>query len=85
VGEGVAALSYPGVAGSAFVRTFEPGTVTAVQRHLGSVDFIQTNANINPGNSGGPLVDSCGKVVGVAAARHRSTERLGLEFVKQMR
>jgi len=83
VGEGVAVVGYPGVAGSAFVRTFEPGTITAAQRHLGAVDFIQTNANINPGNSGGPLVDSCGRVVGVVTARHVSTERLGLVIPAQ--
>jgi len=83
VGEGVAVIGYPGVAGSAFVRTFEPGTITAAQRHLGTVDFIQTNANINPGNSGGPLVDSCGRVVGVVTARHASTERLGLVIPAQ--
>lgn len=78
VGEGVAAVGYPGVAGSTFVRTFEPGTITAAQRRLGATDYIQTNANINPGNSGGPLVDSCGAVVGVVTAKHKSTERLAL-------
>lgn len=83
VGEGVAAVGYPGVSGSTFVRTFEPGTITAAQRRLSSGDFIQTNANINPGNSGGPLVDSCGKVVGVVTARHKSTERLGLAIPAQ--
>jgi len=83
VGEGVAVVGYPGVAGSAFVRTFEPGSITAAQRHLDTVDFIQTNANINPGNSGGPLVDSCGRVVGVVTARHVSTERLGLVIPAQ--
>uniref|UniRef100_A0A7C4CDI2 PDZ domain-containing protein n=1 Tax=candidate division WOR-3 bacterium TaxID=2052148 RepID=A0A7C4CDI2_UNCW3 len=30
-------------------------------------DFIQTDALINPGNSGGPLVDTEGRVVGVAS------------------
>lgn len=83
VGDGVAAVGYPGVPGSAFVRTFEPGTVTAAQRHLGSADFIQTNANINPGNSGGPLVDGCGRVVGVVTAKVRSSERLGLVIPAQ--
>lgn len=83
VGESVAAVGYPGVAGSAFVRTFEPGTITAAQRHLGADDFIQTNANVNPGNSGGPLVDSCGRVVGVVTAQHASTQRLGLVIPAQ--
>ncbi|RYZ05471.1 MAG: serine protease [Myxococcales bacterium] len=78
VGTNVAVLGYPGVAGSAPVLTLEPGTVTASSRQLGSTDFIQTNANINPGNSGGPLLDSCGRVLGVVTGRHTSTERLGL-------
>lgn len=78
IGTSVAVLGYPGVAGSAPVLTLEPGTVTASVRKLGSSDFIQTNANINPGNSGGPLVDGCGRVLGVVTGRHASTERLGL-------
>lgn len=78
IGEGVGVVGYPGVAGSNFALTFEPGTVTATQRQFATLDFIQTNANINPGNSGGPLVDGCGRVVGVVAARHLTTERLGL-------
>jgi S1-C subfamily serine protease len=78
IGTNVAVLGYPGVAGSTPVLTLEPGTVTASSRQLGRTDFIQTNANINPGNSGGPLVDSCGRVLGVVTGRHLSTERLGL-------
>lgn len=78
LGDGVAVLGYPAVAGSKPTLTLEPGTVTATQRTLGSIDFIQTNANINPGSSGGPLVDACGKVVGIATAKHLHTERVGL-------
>lgn len=83
IGSNVAAIGYPGVTGSKPVLTFEPGTVTSSSRQLGRVDFIQTNANINPGNSGGPLVDSCGRVVGVVVGRHASTERLGLVIPAQ--
>lgn len=78
IGEGVAVMGYPGVAGSEPVLTLEPGTVTATRRSLAGQSFIQTNANINPGNSGGPLVDSCGRVLGVVAARAAEVERLGL-------
>ena len=83
IGQGVAVAGYPGVAGSQFVLTFEPGTVTATQRSFATADFIQTNANINPGNSGGPLFDGCGRVVGVVVARSRNVERLGLVIPAQ--
>jgi S1-C subfamily serine protease len=78
VGEPVAVVGFPGVAGSALRLTFEPGTVTAAERELNGSAFIQTNANINPGNSGGPLVDRCARVVGVVTGKHRTTERVGL-------
>lgn len=83
IGASVAVVGYPGVAGSSFTLTFEPGTVTATQRQLSSLDFIQTNANINPGNSGGPLVDACGEVVGVVTARHATADRVGLVIPAQ--
>jgi S1-C subfamily serine protease len=83
IGASVAVIGYPGVSGSNFALTFEPGTVTATERQLNMLSFIQTNANINPGNSGGPLVDGCGQVVGVVAARHNTTERVGLVIPAQ--
>ena len=83
IGDSVAVVGYPGVQGSSRVLTFEPGTITALQRQLAFTQFIQTNANINPGNSGGPMVDACGRVLGVVAAKHRTTERLGLVIPTQ--
>jgi hypothetical protein len=40
-------------------------TVQTVQRATGPLDFIPHTARISPGNSGGPLVDVCGRVVGI--------------------
>jgi serine protease Do len=56
-----------------FERTVTVGVVSALNRVIpgGGTslrDLIQTDAAINPGNSGGPLLDSCGRVIGVNSA-----------------
>lgn len=56
-----------------FERTVTVGVISALNRVIpgGGTslrDLIQTDAAINPGNSGGPLLDSCGRVVGVNTA-----------------
>ncbi len=42
-----------------------PGEVSAIQPQPGGMKWIIHTADISPGNSGGPLVDRCGRVVGV--------------------
>ena len=55
-------------------HTLTTGVISALGREIGSVadvpirDVIQTDAAINPGNSGGPLLDSSGRLIGVATA-----------------
>lgn len=54
--------------------TLTQGIVSALDRELSEGEgrvirgLIQTDAAINPGNSGGPLVDSAGRLIGVATA-----------------
>src|SRR4029077_10550774 len=55
-------------------QTLTSGIVSALGRRLPTVSahgvngMIQTDAPINPGNSGGPLLDSAGRLIGVASA-----------------
>ena len=56
-----------------FEHTVTVGVVSALNRVIpgGGAslrDLVQTDAAINPGNSGGPLLDSCGRVIGVNSA-----------------
>lgn len=47
----------------------------------GTEDFLQTDAVINPGNSGGALLDSDGRLIGLATARaQRDDGNAGLGF-----
>ncbi len=68
VGDVVLAIGNPYGIG----QTVSLGIVSATGRsQLGLTeieDFIQTDAAINPGNSGGALVDSTGRLVGIATA-----------------
>ncbi len=43
----------------------------------GELAIIQIDGNLNPGNSGGPVVDSKGRLVGVAVARVRDGQGIG--------
>lgn len=54
--------------------TLSSGIVSALGRTITSMterkinDVIQTDTAINPGNSGGPLLNGCGKLIGVNTA-----------------
>lgn len=82
VGDPVIAIGNPyGLVGS-----MTTGVVSALGRSIteeeytggfGIANIIQTSAPINPGNSGGPLLNYCGKVVGITTAIVSDSQGLG--------
>ena len=54
-----------GDAAAAPELTAQSGAVTVIQTFPTGIEIIIHSADISPGNSGGPLVDTCGRVVGV--------------------
>ena len=70
-GQKVWAIGYPGGADRerpAHDPTVQDGVIGRVFTgawHSQNLGIIQHNAPTNPGNSGGPLVDDCGRVIGV--------------------
>ncbi|MET0492478.1 MAG: trypsin-like peptidase domain-containing protein [Actinoplanes sp.] len=55
------------------------GVVSAVRPRIdGPGRMIQFDASINPGNSGGPVINSRKEVVGIADAKARDAEGIGL-------
>ncbi|MGP3698196.1 trypsin-like peptidase domain-containing protein [Rhodobacter sp. NSM] len=79
-GEAVVAIGYPGAADAtmgrdmniaAFETTLTGGSVSRVLmgswpgRQQAELELVQHTAPISPGNSGGPLLDQCGRVIGV--------------------
>lgn len=66
-GEVVAAVGYPLF--EEYRASITGGLVSRISEVRGLGLLIQTDAPINRGNSGGPLVDQCGRVVGMAAEK----------------
>ncbi len=77
VGETVIAIGNPG--GMEFSDTVTAGIVSAVNRSLGTGNFIQTDAAINPGNSGGALVNMFGQVVGITSQKIPTISNISAE------
>lgn len=81
IGQPAYAVGYPLGLG----QSISAGLVSGVSRVLPRTTsswlspFIQTDAAISPGNSGGPLVDECGRVIGMitSAMNDPSAENIG--------
>lgn len=78
---------WPSLAEDVYVLGFPEGTKDkTVSRGIVSsltsdkyddTKYIQTDAAINPGNSGGPLVDICGRVLGISSSTLLDAENIG--------
>ncbi len=45
--------------------SLKSGTLSETNRREGALDYIEHDIPINPGYSGGPLLDNCGRVIGL--------------------
>ncbi len=72
-GTDVVAIGHPFGLGFTMTR----GIVSAPERELKDVLYVQTDAALNPGNSGGPLLDSSGRVVAVNTWIRADGQNLG--------
>lgn len=67
IGQPAYAIGYPLGIGKSISSGIVSGISRVIPRTTSSwlSPFIQTDAAISPGNSGGPLVDDCGRVIGL--------------------
>ncbi len=75
VGESVVAV---GSALGSLAGTCTYGYVSSVNRKVGKIECIQTDAAISSGNSGGPLLNVYGEVVGMNCFSYVNGENLNL-------
>lgn len=74
IGSDVFAIGSP----EGFDYTLTKGILSAKERYIGGLAYIQTDAPINPGNSGGPLLNETGEVIGINTMKIVDSEGIGL-------
>ena len=70
IASNIRVLGYPGMGGDSLTVT--AGVVSGADKSEG-VKYIKISASIASGNSGGPVIDSDGRLVGIATASIRAT------------
>lgn len=68
-GEKVLAIGSPGLGNVVLDQSLTEGIVSAPDRALNRLPYVQHTAAVNPGNSGGPLLDERGQVLGLVTLK----------------
>lgn len=58
--------------------TITKGIISATNRMVGGLPYLQMDAAINPGNSGGALLNEQGVVIGIPTLKFENTDRIGM-------
>ncbi len=58
--------------------TFTKGMISHHERYIMGYSYLQIDGSINPGNSGGPVLDTQGRVIGIASMQINNADGLGL-------
>jgi uncharacterized protein len=69
LGDPVFTIGFPGTVLQGTAPKLTQGEVTSLVGILDEPRHFQTSLAVLPGNSGGPLLDRCGNVIGIVAAR----------------
>lgn len=73
IGDAVIAYGNP----LGYEDTVTKGIISALDREIQGIKYIQTDVAINPGNSGGPLIDTNGNVIGINTLKIADASGIG--------